>query len=138
MSYACGKQYYGCVTCMLWCSNTESVPLLVSNIHDIILVHTQYVLVCTVLYSYSFPVPVCTRYVLVRTSFKPVHTKYPVPVMSIQPPVLARGSTRLWIGWIQPAKRQTSIRRRLIMATRMMVPEMKFELDLYEYALVQT
>ncbi len=29
-----------CMTCMLWCSNTKSVPLLVSNIHDIILVRT--------------------------------------------------------------------------------------------------
>ncbi len=56
MSYACGKRYYVCVTCMLQCS----VPLLVSNIHDIILLHTHYELVCTALYSYSFPVPVCT------------------------------------------------------------------------------
>jgi hypothetical protein len=86
MSYAYGKQYYVCVTCMRWCSNTESVPLLVSNIHDIILVRTKYVLVCTGLYSYSFPVPVCTRYVLVRTGSEPVHTKYPVPVMRLTIP----------------------------------------------------
>ncbi len=86
MSYAYGKQYYVCLTCMLWCSNTESVPLWVSNIHDIILVHTQYVLVCTALYSYSYPVPVCTWYVLVRTGSKPVHTKYPVPVMRLTIP----------------------------------------------------
>jgi hypothetical protein len=89
MSYSCGKQKlqnYVCVTCMLWCSNTESVPLLVSNIHDIILVHTQYVLVCTGLYSYSFPVPVCTRYVPVRTGSEPVHTKYPVLVMRLTIP----------------------------------------------------
>jgi hypothetical protein len=54
MLYACGKKYSVCLTCMLWCSNTESVLLLVSNIHDIILVHTQYVLVCTGLYYYAF------------------------------------------------------------------------------------
>jgi hypothetical protein len=71
---------------MQWCSNTESVPLLVSNIHDIILVHTQYVPVCTALYSYSFPVLVCTWYVPVRTCSKPVHTKYPVPVMRLTIP----------------------------------------------------
>ncbi len=88
MSYAYGKQYYVWVTCMWWCSNTasESVPLLVSNIHDIILVRTQYVLVCIGLYSYSFPVLVCTRYVLVRTGSEPVHTKYPVPVMRLTIP----------------------------------------------------
>ncbi len=56
---------------MWWCSNTESVPLFVtvSNTHDIILVRTKYVPVCTSLYDYTFPVPVrvCTRYVPVRT-----------------------------------------------------------------------
>ncbi len=67
MSYGCGKRYCVCVTCMKWCSNTKSVPLLVSNLHDIILVHTQYVLVCTCLYHYTRYVPVRTRYVLVRT-----------------------------------------------------------------------
>ena len=67
IQYACGKRYYVCVTCMLWCSYTESVPLLVSNIHYTVLVHTHYVLVCTGLYYYSFPVPLCTEYVLVRT-----------------------------------------------------------------------
>jgi hypothetical protein len=84
MSYACGKQYYVCVSCMRWCSNTESVPPLVSNIHDIILVRTKYILVCTCRYYYdTFPVPgpVCTRYVLVRTASKQVRTKYPIPVM---------------------------------------------------------
>jgi hypothetical protein len=90
MSYACGKRYYVCVTvtCMLWCSDTESVPLrlLVSNIHDIIFVRSQYVLVCTGLYSYSIPVPVCTRYVPVRTGSEPVRTKYPVPVMRLTIP----------------------------------------------------
>ena len=65
---------------MWWCSNTESVPLLVSNTHDIILVRTEYVLVCTSLYHYTFPVPVCTRYVLVRTVILSVRTKYPDPV----------------------------------------------------------
>ena len=76
MLYACGKRYYVCVTCMRWCSNTESVPLLVSIIHDLILVRTQYVLVCTSLYYYTFPVPstyyfprVRTRYILVCTVF---------------------------------------------------------------------
>jgi hypothetical protein len=93
MLYACGKQYYLCVTCMQWCSTgapilNQSVPLLVSNIHDIILVHTQYVLVCTGLYYYTFPVPVCTRYVPVRTASEPatVRTKYPVPVMRLTIP----------------------------------------------------
>jgi hypothetical protein len=57
------------------------VPLLVSNIHDIILVHTQYVLVCTSLYYYTFVVPVCTWYVQVRTGSEQVRTKYPIPVM---------------------------------------------------------
>jgi hypothetical protein len=57
------------------------MPLMVSNIHDIILVHTQYVLVCTGMYYYAFPIPVCTRYVPVRTSSEPVLTKYPIPVM---------------------------------------------------------
>ena len=37
-----------------------------------------------------------------------------------------------------PKKRQTSVGRRLVMAARMMVPEMKCELDLYECVLVQT
>ncbi len=45
---------------------------------------------------------------------------------------------RLRIGRILPAKRLTSVRRRLVMATSMMVPEMKCELELYEYVLVQT
>jgi hypothetical protein len=48
--YDCGKLYCVCVTCMQWCSNTKSVPLSVSNIHDIIQLHTQYILVCTCLY----------------------------------------------------------------------------------------
>ncbi len=65
----------------MWlCSNTESVPLLVSNTHDIILVRTKYVLVCTSLYDYTFPVPVCTRYVPVHTVILSVSTKYPDPV----------------------------------------------------------
>jgi hypothetical protein len=68
------------MTCMWWCSNTESVPLLVSNTHDIILVRTKYVLVCTSVYDYTFPVPVCTRYVPVRTVTLSVRTKYPDPV----------------------------------------------------------
>ncbi len=57
------------------------VLLLVSNIDDIILEHTPYVLVCTSLYYYTFPVPVCTWYILVRTSSEQVRTKYPIPVM---------------------------------------------------------
>ncbi len=57
------------------------VPLLVSNIVDIILVGTQYVLVCTSLYYYTIPVLVCTEYALVRTGSEQVHTKYPIPVM---------------------------------------------------------
>jgi hypothetical protein len=86
MSYAFGKQYYVCVTCMLWCSNSESVPLLVSNINDIILIHTQYVLVRTGLYSYSFRVLFCTWYAPVRTVSESVHTKYPDPVMRLTIP----------------------------------------------------
>jgi hypothetical protein len=92
MSYACGKRYYVCVTCMRGCSNTESVLLLVSNIHDIILVHIQYVLVCTGLYDLLYiPVQVCTWYIPVRTmtvciGSEPVHTKYPVPVMRLTIP----------------------------------------------------
>jgi hypothetical protein len=95
MWYACGKRYYVCVTCMLtsmlWCSNTESVPrarLLVSTYiivfwYILAITHWQYVLVCTGLYYYTFPVPVCTRYVLVRTASEPVCTKNPImiPVM---------------------------------------------------------
>jgi hypothetical protein len=94
MSYACGKRYYVCMTCMLWCSDTESVPLLVSNIHDIILVRTQYVRVCTGLYSYLIPVPVCTRYVPVRTGSEPVRTKYPVPVMRLTIPDVSTHNIR--------------------------------------------
>ena len=45
---------------------------------------------------------------------------------------------RLRIGRILPAKRRTSVGRRLVTAARVMVPEMKCELDLYEYILVQT
>ena len=51
------------------------------NIHYIILVHTQYILVCTSLYHYSFPVQLCTEYVLVRTGYELVRTKNPIPVM---------------------------------------------------------
>ena len=64
MLNASGKRYCVCVACMLWCSNTKSVPLMVSNIHDIILVRTQYVQVCTGLYYFTFPVQVRTWYVL--------------------------------------------------------------------------
>ena len=71
---------------MWWCSNTESVPLLVSNTHDIILVRTEYVLVCTSLYDYTFPVPVCTRYVPVRTVSLYVRTKYPDLVQPVTIP----------------------------------------------------
>jgi hypothetical protein len=69
MSYDCGKRYCVSVTWMRWCSNTKSVPILVSNLHDIILVHTQYVLICTCpsLYHYTRYVLVRTMYVLVRT-----------------------------------------------------------------------
>jgi hypothetical protein len=105
MSYASGKQYNVCVTCMLWCSNTESVPLLVSNIHDIILVHIQYVLVCTSLYYYSFPVPVCTRYVLVRTKSELVRTKYPVPVMQVT--ILDATGNRPWL--VKPLPRHPEV-----------------------------
>jgi hypothetical protein len=93
MSFACGKQNYLCVTCMLWCSIPESVSLLVSNIHDIILVHTQHVLsmyqpvdgtivpVCTGYIPVCTASEVCTGYVQVCTASEPVSTKYPIPVM---------------------------------------------------------
>ncbi len=45
--------------------------------------HTQYVPVCTSLYQHRFPVPVCTKYVPVRTASEPLRTKYPVPVMHV-------------------------------------------------------
>ncbi len=61
-----------------------------SIIHDIILVRTQYVLVCTGLYYYTFPVPVCTEYEPVRTDSEPVRTKYPIPVMRFTIPDVAR------------------------------------------------
>ena len=51
-----------------------------------ILTITQYVLVCTGLYYYTFPVLVCTRYIPVRTGSEQVHTKYPVPVMRLTIP----------------------------------------------------
>jgi hypothetical protein len=38
------------------------------------------------LYYYTFSVPVCTWYILVHTVTKPVHTKYPVPVMLFRIP----------------------------------------------------
>ncbi len=50
VSYDCLKQYCVFVTCMQWCSNTEWVPLYVSNMHDFVLVHTQYILVCTLMF----------------------------------------------------------------------------------------
>jgi hypothetical protein len=46
------------------------------------------------------------------------------------------GSRRLRIGRILPAKRLTSVGRRPVMAARVMVPEIKDELKLYEYVLV--
>ncbi len=52
----------------------------------VILVHTQYILVCTCLYYSTFPVPVCTRSILVRTDSETVRTKYPVPVMRVTIP----------------------------------------------------
>jgi hypothetical protein len=48
-----------------------------TNTHGIILVRTEYVLVCTSLYDYTFPAPFCTRYVLERTVSLSVRTKYP-------------------------------------------------------------
>ncbi len=69
MLYACGKQYCMYVACIMhWCSNTimnhdisAPLPLLVSNlnIHDIIVVHTSYILECTPLTI----IPVLYRYV---------------------------------------------------------------------------
>ena len=47
-------------------------------------------------------------------------------------------SRRLRIGRILPVKRQTSVGKRLVMAARMKVPEMKCELELYEYVLIRT
>ncbi len=44
------------------------IQVLVFNIRDIILVRTRYVLVCTVLYHYTFPVPIHTGTYRERTS----------------------------------------------------------------------
>ena len=70
MTYDCRKRYSVCVPCILWCYNTKSVPLYVSNIHDFDMVHTgtdQYVLFYFVCIStYQF-IQVCTsinRYIL--------------------------------------------------------------------------
>ncbi len=65
--------------CPYWCPTYMTLFWYIRTI-------TQYVLVCTGLYYYTFPVLVCTQYVLVRTGSEPVHTKYPVPVMHLTIP----------------------------------------------------
>ncbi len=62
MSHACGKQYCVCMACMQWCSNIKSVPILVSNIHDIIQLHTRTGMYLSVLWYHS-----CTGMHQVRT-----------------------------------------------------------------------
>ncbi len=50
VSYACGKQYYVSVTCVLWCSNTELCPYWCPTYMTLFwYIHStyQYVLVCT-------------------------------------------------------------------------------------------
>jgi hypothetical protein len=110
MSYDCGKRSCVCVTCMQWCSNTKSLHLLVSNLHDIILVHTQYVLVCTCLYHYTRYVLVRTRYVPVRTGNVPVRTKYPVLVQPVTIPEVCSRVTELCCYISKSAELVNSIR----------------------------
>ncbi len=58
VTYDCRTRYSVCVPCILWCYNTESVPLYVSSIHDFVMVHTGTAwhvllyLVCTSTYRY--------------------------------------------------------------------------------------
>ncbi len=87
ISYACGKRYYMCLTCMLWCSNTESVPCWCP---------TYMALFWYILSTYRY-VPVCTdihflyRSVLGRYSCVLVRTEYPVPVMHVTIPDVFAG-----------------------------------------------
>ncbi len=82
VSYDCGKRYCMCMTCILWCFNTKSVPKSVTNIHDFILVNTWYILVCTCQYHYTWYIPVCTgMYWYIQ-----VHTKYTVLVLLVTIP----------------------------------------------------
>ena len=78
---------------------------------------------------------------LVHTKYIPVHTEYILSMYSVHTMndavVLLLCRILCWL-FPLPAKRQTSFGRRLVMAARMMVPEMKCELDLYECVLVQT
>ena len=67
--------------------NQCAINLKVSNIHDTILVRTQYVLVCTGLYYYTFSVPVRTgtyRYPTSSTYLRQpqVRTFIMIPVLS--------------------------------------------------------
>ena len=62
VSNECRKRYYVWVTCRWWYSNTEYIPpsLLVFEMHNFLLVHTQYIQVCTFkLRTYEY-ILVCT------------------------------------------------------------------------------
>ena len=58
-----------------------TLPFMVLDLITPEVIISEYVLVCTRMYYFTFPVPVCTKYVPVRTSSEPVRTKYPIPVM---------------------------------------------------------
>ena len=70
VNFDCGKWYYVCMTCMLWCSKAESVPQSMATLHDIFSVHTWYVPVHTCMY----------HFIQVHTENIPVHTcMYEIP-----------------------------------------------------------
>ena len=60
MSNDCRKRYCVWVTCRLWYSNTEYIPLLVFEMHNFVLVHTQYIPVCTLKFRTYEYILVCT------------------------------------------------------------------------------
>jgi hypothetical protein len=57
---------------------------------------STYRLICTRLYYYTIPVPVCTWYVRVRTGSEPVRTKYPIPVMRFTIPDALTTELQCW------------------------------------------
>ncbi len=91
MFYAGGKRYYACVTCMLWCSDTELCPYCCPTYKTLFwYIHStyQYVPVCTDIDFLYRSVLSTYQYVLVRT-------KYPVPVMHVTIP-------DVWVGFKLP------------------------------------
>ncbi len=70
VSYAWGKQYYVCVTCMLWCSDTELCPYWCPTYMTLfwyILSTNWYVPVCTNIDFLYRSVLSTYQYILVRT-----------------------------------------------------------------------